>query len=303
MGLRGPEPRSGNASFPDSPDDDELQRGARRPAMRRHGASARCHHLLAGLLLVTLARSAGAAAAPPRLPTYSVGSVLIAPGNLTLEFPLFGDLRGQVGLTLLPQGTYEDRNPFAYLSGVFPYAWIHYDAVRNLRLSAGYQALWTLAVTPVGIPSGREDRYILRARYQEPLGASALYELAQLDFRSFDDARGVHQFVLGPRFRVGQGFNLDAARINSLSLFEEVGFRFADPSYTKRKFDFFRAFVGYTWTSRHGIFVTFGVIGQISLNPPGTGISIFYGPLLSLAYRISPRVSAAPPEPQAPDIR
>jgi hypothetical protein len=40
------------------------------------------------------------------------------------------------------------------------------------------------------------------------------------------------QFVLRPRLRIGVGFNLDATRIHSMTLYQEAALRFADSSYT-----------------------------------------------------------------------
>ena len=248
--------------------------------------------LLAGGLL-----SGTAAAAPPS--TYTVGSIPVAGGQGDLEFPLSGDFRGQVGLILVSQGTFDDRNPFSNLSQVGPWAWLHYDGVRNLRLSAGFQEAWSLAVPEMGIPSSHEERLMARARLQQPRGSSALYQMLQLDLRSFDDPTGNHQIVWRPRLRVGVGFNLDASRIHSTALYMESALRFGDASYTTHAFDFYRAVVGYTWTTRRGLFATAALFGQVSQNPAGNALTILFGPVLSLAYRIAPRVAVAeaPPEP------
>src|SRR5205823_9640915 len=64
-------------------------------------------------------------------------------------------------------------------------------------------------------------------------------------------------------------------------------------SYTTRAFDFYRAVVGYTWTTRRGTFVTLALLGQVSLSPGGTVINFLYGPFLSLAYRIAPSAKTA----------
>jgi hypothetical protein len=250
--------------------------------------------------VLALARPLATAAAPPPLALYQVGSIPVAPLIGQLEFPLLRDFRGEVGFLLVSSGTYRDRNPFAYLSLASLSAIVHYDGVANLRLSAGFQEAWSLGVSPIGLPDTHQERAIVRARLQQPLGGSALYELVQLDLKSFDLPTGNHQFVLGTRFRVGQGFNLDAVRIHSLTLFEEVGLRFAEASYTTRAFDFFRVFFGYTWTTRRGAFVTLGLVGQLSENPPGNRLDFLYGPLLNVAYRIlpSPKTSETPPEPQ-----
>src|SRR5262249_6337140 len=154
-----------------------------------------------------------------------------------------------------------------------PAFWLHFDGVENLRLSAGFQETWSLGVSEMGIPSGHEERFMVRARLQQPRGASALYQLLQLDFRSFDDPLGNHQFVFRPRLRIGVGFNLDASRVHSTMLYMEGALRFADSSYTNRAFDFYRAVIGYTWTTKRGLFITAAFLGQASLDPPGTAIS------------------------------
>ncbi len=255
--------------------------------------------LLASALL---AAAPCAAVAAPALPTYAVGSIPVAPGMLSLEFPIAGAFRGEAGVLALGQGTYQDRNPFEYLSIVAPSVWVHFDGVPNLRLSAAFQELVYREVAPMGLTDSHEERFVARARLQQPRGASALYELVQLDLRSFDDPGGTHRVVWRPRFRVGQGFNLDAVRIHSLVLFQEVGFRFSDASYTTRAFDFFRAFAGYTWTTRRGVFVTLGAIGQISLSPPATRYDFLWGPVLALSYRLRPAAAEREAPPPPPDV-
>ena len=233
------------------------------------------------------------------LSSYSAGSIPVSGLLGDFEFPLDGDFKAQVSLVLLGQGTYDDGNPFAHLSVVSPSIWGHYDGISNLRLSLGLEETWLLSISELGRPSLREDRLIGRARLQQPRGASAIYEMLQLDLRSFDDAAGAHHWVFRPRLRVGTGFNLDATRVHSLVLFQEAALRFSDSGYTTRAFDFYRAVIGYTWTTKRGTFVTAGMLGQVSLNPAGTRFDILYGPILSIAYRIFAQAKPpeAPPEP------
>jgi hypothetical protein len=258
--------------------------------------------LLTASILLAAAPLAAAAVQSPA--TYEVGSIPVAAGTASVEFPILGDFRGEIDVGTLAQGTYTDKDPLEYLSLVTPVAWLHYDGVPNLRLSLAFQELFFRAVVPVGLPDGHEERFITRARLQQPRGGSALYELVQLDVRSFVDPGGTHRIVYQPRFRVGQGFNLDAARIQSLVLYQELALRFSDASYTTRAFSFLRGFVGYTWTTRRGIFVTVGLVGQISLNPPATRYDFWYGPALAFAYRFRPPSAAeAPPTPPDPQLQ
>jgi hypothetical protein len=254
------------------------------------------------LLAASLVAAAPLVAAPaPALPTYAVGSIPVAPGLVSVEFPIHRDFRGEIGALVLGQGTFDDNNPFAYLSVVSPWAWVHFDGVRNLRVSAAFQEFFYREVAPMGLRDAHEERFVARARVQQPRGTAALYELLQLDVRSFDDPGGTHRVVYRPRLRVGQGLNLDAVRIHSLVLFQEVALRFSDASYTERAFDFFRAFLGYTWTTRRGTFVTVGVVGQISLNPAATRYDFLYGPALTFAYRFR-SAPKAEPAPLAPEV-
>jgi hypothetical protein len=254
--------------------------------------------LAVSVAVVATSRPAGAAAPE----SYAVGSFPVAPGGVAVEFPVSRGLQGEVGAVLLGQGTYEESNPFTHLSVVSPSAWLHYDGRRNLRLSLGFQELLQREVPAMGLEDGHEERLVGRARIQQPRGAAAIYELLQLDVRSFEDAGGTHRVVFRPRLRIGQGFNLDASRIHSVVLFQEVAFRFSGSDYAERAFEFFRAFVGYTWTTRRGTFVTAGVIGQIVLNPPATAYNAMYGPLLSVNYRFRAAPPAAPPEPTNVDL-
>ncbi|HZX64984.1 MAG: hypothetical protein ACJ78W_14300 [Myxococcales bacterium] len=258
-----------------------------------------------GLVAAALLASASLPGRAQPLPSYTVGTLPVAAGQADVEFPLAGDFRGQLGSLFLSQGTFDDRNPFAYLSQVAPWVWLHYDGVRNLRLSAGFQEAWSFSVPPLRIPSGHEERYSARARLQEPKGASALYQMVQLDLRSFDDPTGKHQVVFRPRFRFGVGLNLDATRIHSMALYQEGALRFGDSSYISRAFDFYRAVIGYTWTTRRGVFVTAAVLGQVSLSPAGNSLAFAYGPVLSFAYRIAPSVKGeeTPPEPAEVELR
>jgi hypothetical protein len=247
------------------------------------------------LAAIAVAAALPAAAANPG--TYQVGTLPVAGAVGSVELPVGRSFASEVDLGFLGQGTYDDQNPFAYLSVVTPAAWLHWDGVQNLRLSAGFQELIYRAVPPLGLKDGHEERGLLRARIQQPHGEAALYQLAQLDVRSLDDAAGAHHVVWRPRFRVGQGFNLDAARIQSLVLYQEIGLRFASGGYTVRAFDFFRAFAGYTWTTRRGTFVTLGLLGQVSQNPAATRYDVFWGPVLAVTHRFR---AAAPETPQPP---
>ncbi|RPJ62587.1 MAG: hypothetical protein EHM24_25780 [Acidobacteria bacterium] len=255
------------------------------------------------LVASLLAAAPLVAAAAPTLPTYAVGSIPVAPGSVSVEFPIHGDFQGELGALVLGQGTYDNHNPFAYLSAASPFAWVHFDVVPNVRLSAAFQEIFYREVAPLGLRDAHEERLVTRARLQQPRGTAALYELFQLDVRSFDDPGGTHRIVYRPRFRIGQGLNLDAVRIHSLVLFQEVAFRFSDSSYTERAFESFRAFVGYMWTTRRGAFVTLGFVGQISLNPAATRYDFLYGPALNVAYRFRSAAKAeAPPVPPDVDV-
>jgi hypothetical protein len=251
------------------------------------------------LALALLTATSPALAANPS--TYSVGTVPVAAGSASVEFPLGRGFAGEVGAFALGEGTFHDENPFTYLGGWAPMAWLHWDGVANLRLSAGFQEVFWQEVAPLGTPSFHEERGILRSRFQQPRGAAALYEMVQLDVRSFDDAAGTHRLVFRPRFRVGQGFNLDAVRIHSLVLYQELALRYAtDADYATRAFDFFRAVVGYMWTTRRGTFVTLGLAGQVSLNPQATAYTFLCGPMLAVSYRFRSTPAETPPPP--PDI-
>lgn len=248
--------------------------------------------------LVLLALATPAAAANPS--TYSVGTIPVAPGLASVEVPLGRDLAAEGTVFAAGQGTFDDDNPFAYLGAVGAAAALHLDAVPNLRLSAAFQEVFWREIAPLRIPSSTEERGVLRARLQQPRGAAALYEALQLDLRSFEDAAGAHHLALRPRLRIGQGFNLDATRIHSLVLYQEVALRFANDGYYARAFEFFRAVVGYTWTTRRGTFVTIAFAAQVTLNPAATAYTFALGPALSATYRFRAAPADAPPVP--PDV-
>ena len=224
----------------------------------------------------------------------------MAPAAAALEFPVSGDLRAEIGLLALGQGTYQDKNPFLYLSLVTPWVYAHYDGVTNLRLTAGFQELFYRSIPALGVTAWHEQRLMARARLQQPRGEAALYEMLQLDVRSFVDPTGVSRLVWQPRVRLGQGFNLDAVRIHSLAFYQELGLRFSEASYTTHPFGFFRTVAGYTWTTRRGTYVTLGFLGQVALNPPATRYDILFGPVLVVNYRIRSAPTEAPPE--APEV-
>ena len=256
--------------------------------------------LVAGLALA--AAPAPAAAENPA--TYKVGNIPVAGGVALVEFPLKGSFSGQLGVAVLSQGTYTNDNPFAYLSLWTPSAWLHWDGVPNLRLSLSFQEFLYEEIAPLGLPSTHEERGTLRARLQQPRGAAALYEMAQPDVRSFDDPGGTHRLVYRPRFRVGQGFNLDEIRVQSLVLYQEIAFRFStDEDYAARAFEFFRAFVGYAFTTRRGTNVTFGLLGQVSLNPAATRYDFLWGPVLGVAHRSRASKAEAPPLPPDAEVQ
>ncbi len=246
-----------------------------------------------------LCAAGAAAAANPS--TYSVGTVPASPGVASVELPIGRGFATELGVVELTLGNYDDKNPWANLSGVGPFAWLHYDGVPNLRLSAAYQELFYFDMAPGRLPNSHEERGVLRARYQQPRGAAALYEMLQLDIMGFEDPTGTHRLEFRPRLRIGQGFNLDAVRIHSLVLYEEVALRYGEASYFARSFDFFRTFIGYMWTTRRGTFVTLGLVGQISLNAPATAYTFLVGPAIGITYRFR---SGPPPEtpPPPPEV-
>jgi len=232
-----------------------------------------------------------------------VGNIPVAVGIASVEFPVSPPFAAEFDLALLGQGSYDNRNPFAYLSLVQPGGWLHFDGVENLRLSLGFQEELIRAVPSLGIKDSQEERGMARARLQQPRGQAALYEMTQLDVRSFDDPAGTHRVVFRPRFRLGQGFNLDAVRIHSLVLYEEVAFQFAADDYLARPFSFFRTVAGYTWTTRRGTFVTLGIVGQVSLNAPATRYDVFWGPVLAFSHRFRSTAPETPPEPPEVDVQ
>ncbi len=252
-------------------------------------------------LLASALLSAAAPALAANPSTYSVGTIPAAPGFASVELPLGRGFATELGVLEFTLGDYDNKNPFANLAGVAPLAWLHFDGVPNLRLSAGYQEIFYFDMAPGRLPNSHEERGVLRARVQQPRGAAALYEMVQLDVMSFDDPGGTHRIEFRPRFRIGQGFNLDAARIQSLMLYQEVGFRFSEAGYAARAFEFFRAVAGYTWTTRRGTFVTLGLVGQVSLNAPATAYTLLLGPVISITHRFR---SGPPPEtpPPGPDV-
>jgi hypothetical protein len=248
-------------------------------------------HQLAFALLALAALPARAAPS-----SYEVGAVPIAAGQGTFEFPLSEAFRVELGLLGVSQGEVDGHNPFRYASVVTPWAWLHYDGIHDLRLSGAFQELWQPGISSQGIPESHEERLMLRARLQQPLGNTALYEMLQLDLRSLEDLDRNHHFVFRSRARVGVGLNLDTNRIHSLTAYQEVTLRFGSSSYIERAFDFYQTVVGYTWTTRRGIFVTAGVLGEVALTPSGNELTLLYGPVLTFAYRILPPTET-PPEP------
>jgi hypothetical protein len=235
--------------------------------------------------------------------TYVVGHIPVAVGVGGVEFPVGRRLAVEVDLGVLSQGTYDTANPFAYLSLITPLAWLHWDATKNLRLSLGLEESIYREVPPLGLKNTHEERGIARARLQQPRGEAALYEMLQLDVRSFDDPSGSPRVVFRPRFRVGQGFNLDAVRVHSLMLYQEAALHFAGGGYESSVFDFFRVFAGYGWTTRTGTYVTIGILGQLSLNAPATRFDLLWGPALAISHRFRAAPPEAPPAPPEVDVQ
>jgi hypothetical protein len=235
--------------------------------------------------------------------TYAVGNLPVAPGVVQVEVPVGRGFSVEGMGAVLGQGTYTNRNPFAYLSLWGLSAALHFDGIQNVRLTGAFQEFVAEPVPPLGLKSTHEERGMVRARLQQPRGAAALYEMLQLDVRSFDDQAGIHRLVFRPRFRVGQGFNLDTERVHSLVMYEEVALRYAtDADYAARAFEFFRGVLGYGWTTKRGTWVTLGVIGQLQLNPAATRYDFLFGPILAISHRFRPAKAQAAPETEAPPV-
>jgi hypothetical protein len=250
------------------------------------------------LALALLAAASPAAASNPG--TYQVGTVPVSVGVATVQLPVARGFATELGGAVLTVGAYDDKNPFANLWGLAPMAWLHFDGVQNLRLSAGFQEVFYGDVSPGRYPNSHEERGVVRARFQQPRGAAALYEMIQLDVQSFEDPGKTQRLVFRPRLRIGQGFNLDAVRIHSLALYQEVALRYAEQGYAARAFEFFRVFLGYTFTTRRGTFVSLGVVGQITLNPQATAYNFLFGPALGITHWF--RAAPAETPPPAPDV-
>ena len=244
--------------------------------------------LLAPLAAALLAATPPAWAANPD--TYQVGNVPIAGTVATVQVPIARGWATELGVAALGQGTYANDNPFAYLGVAAGTAWLHFDGVPNLRLSAGFQELLYPAIPPLGVQRTHEERGAVRARVQQPRGAAALYELVQ------------HYFAWRPRLRIGQGFNLDAERIQSLVLYQEIAFHAAANGVYRRGFEFLRGYVGYLWTTRRGTFVSLGILGQITLNPAATRYDVLWGPVLGISYWFRAAGPETPPPDVEPDI-
>src|SRR5512138_3329804 len=106
--------------------------------------------------LALAALATRAAAANPS--TYSVGTLPVAPGQVSLEVPVGRGFAAEGAVGGVGQGTFDDENPFAYLAAVGPVAWLHFDGVANLRLSVAFQEIFWREIAPLRVPNSTEER-------------------------------------------------------------------------------------------------------------------------------------------------
>jgi len=249
---------------------------------------------LAIVLLLSCGDKVNAQAEPP---PYTLGFIPASIEEIDVAFPLYSKwhLSGQVDVQFVTQGAYEIKNPFAYGQRFVVRPWIEYSGFKNMKLWLGYSHNKKYEVKPAGNYETLEQRLIVMGSFAQNLPKGSMFEQARFETKFFDDKNGVHRTVPRVRARFGvnhflrQGANHPWFLSPNISYFSEIMLKFAPEDYAPENFDIFREQVYYSAGITQNFHFLIGLIAQIQLRTNGTQFDLYYGPVFSFKWNITPK--------------
>lgn len=230
-------------------------------------------------------------------PPYTVGFIPASIEETDISFPLVKKwhLDGQVDVQMVTQGSYDTGNPFAYVQRFVVRPWLSYSGFKNMKLWLGYARNKKYEIKEAGNYETLERRLIVMGSFSQKMPKGSLFQQARFETKFFDDREGVQRVI--PRVRARVGFNHFLRQENprawlkspNVSYYMELMLKFADRDYARSRFDIFRQSVYYSAGVTPNLHVLIGGIAQMQLRTNGTQFDIYYGPIFSLRYSITPK--------------
>ncbi|RPD41674.1 DUF2490 domain-containing protein [Chitinophaga barathri] len=239
----------------------------------------------------------GAFAQTPSPPPYTFGFIPASISETDFSFPLVKKwkLDGEVDLQFVTQGSYDNGNPFAYGQRFVIRPWISYSGLKNMKFWLGYAHNKKYEIKEAGNYETLERRLIVMGSFAQKMPKGSLFQQIRFETKFFDDREGIDRVI--PRVRARVGFNHFLRQDNpkawlktpNVSYYMELMLKFADKDYAPNRFDIFRQSVYYSAGLTKNLHALAGVIAQMQLRTNGTQFDIYYGPIFSLRYSITPK--------------
>lgn len=226
-----------------------------------------------------------------------MGFIPAAIAETDVAFPLYNKwhLSGQADVQLVTQGAYTNGNPFAYAQRFVVRPWIVYEGLKNMKLWIGYARNKKYEVKEAGNYETVEQRFIFMGTYAQHLPKGTMFEQVRFETKFFDDKNGEPQTIPRLRARFGVNHFLRQSAVKPLllapniSYYAEIMFKFPQPDYAKEHFDIFRLSTYYSAGINPNLHFLAGIIAQLQLRANGTQFDVYYGPVMSLRYSITPK--------------
>ncbi|SHM81094.1 Protein of unknown function [Chitinophaga jiangningensis] len=249
--------------------------------------------LLVSLGLMAHSELWAQAAPPPN----TMGFIPASISEIDVAFPIYSKwhISGQADVQFVTQGSYIDKNPFAYGQRFVFRPWLMYSGFKNLKLWAGYETNHKYEVKEAGNYETLEQRVIFMGSIAQKLPKGTMFQQLRFETKFFDDRNGVHQTVPRLRARFGVNHFLRQERPHpifqdaNISYYAELMLKFASDDYAPNNFDIFRMSVYYSAGITKNLHFLTGIIAQMQLRTNGNQFDVYYGPTLALKYTIKPK--------------
>jgi hypothetical protein len=230
-------------------------------------------------------------------PPYTFGFVPASVEEFDVAYPLIKkwNLSGQTDFQMVTQGAYSNGNPFAYVQRTVIRPWIVYSGFKNMKLWLGYTHNHKYEIEEAGNYETIEQRLTLMGTFSQNLPKGSLFEQVRFETKFFDDKNGIHRTVPRIRGRFGVNHFLNQHKDHpiflspNISYFSELMLKFAPEDYAPNNFDIFREQVYYSAGITQNLHFMIGVIAEIQQHTNGTQFDIYYGPVFSFKWNITPK--------------
>lgn len=228
---------------------------------------------------------------------YSLGFIPASIEEVDVAFPIYKkwNISGQADFQMVTQGAYTNSNPFAYVQRFVIRPWIVYSGLPKMKLWLGYAHNHKYEIKEAGFPDILERRLIVMGTLTQNLPKGSLFEQVRFETKFFDDKNGVHRAIPRIRARFGVNHFLNQKRTNpwfkssNISYYTELMLKFAPKDYATGHFDIFREAVYYSAGITPNLHFLIGGLAQLQMRSSGKQFDIYFGPMFSFKYNISPK--------------